>query len=270
LLTGRGGYWQQGSGDELRVRLELQIAGQEASLLQVSDGRDLWTERRLPIARNVTRIKLRQLRAELMLSDPLGDLQPGNASWVTTPPELTAQFGGLPSLLFSLQENFTFMPPQPTRLILTDPNGKQTASTPYFAVVGLWRPAKLTAQLPREHAATVADQTAESLAKIIPARLPDEVLILFGQSDLFPHRIEYRKLQTPVAAVQSGAAIPYQFSARPMVVLEFDEVQFDAPIDPGQFIYTPGDADWSDHTEVVLERLRRTQQFARRPQPSPK
>src|SRR5688500_5925724 len=39
LLTGRGSYWQQGSGDELRVRFELQIAGQEASLLQVSNNR---------------------------------------------------------------------------------------------------------------------------------------------------------------------------------------------------------------------------------------
>ena len=38
-LSGRGSYWQQGSGEDLRVRLELQITGQDSSLLQVSNGR---------------------------------------------------------------------------------------------------------------------------------------------------------------------------------------------------------------------------------------
>ena len=31
-LFGVGSYWQQGSGEELKMRLELQIAGQEATL----------------------------------------------------------------------------------------------------------------------------------------------------------------------------------------------------------------------------------------------
>ena len=47
-IYGIGSYWQQGSGAELRVRLELQIAGQEASLLQISNSRFLWIDRHLP------------------------------------------------------------------------------------------------------------------------------------------------------------------------------------------------------------------------------
>jgi hypothetical protein len=93
------------------------------------------------------------------------------------------------------------------------------------------------------------------------------VLIIVGQSDLFPYRIEYRKLQTPIAANQSGTPIPYQLSANPMVVLELTDVAFDVPIeDAGKFDYAPGDAEWTDQTATVLERLRRdrTQQLATR------
>src|SRR6266513_2122355 len=63
-LYGIGSYWQQGSGEELKVRLELQIAGQDAKLLQVSNSRFLWIDRHLPTGRTVTRFDLRQLRAD--------------------------------------------------------------------------------------------------------------------------------------------------------------------------------------------------------------
>jgi hypothetical protein len=265
LLTGRGSYWQQGSGDELRVRFELQIAGQEASLLQVSNNRFLWTERRLPVGRTVTRVKLWELRADAINNSPqLGDIQPGNASWTSTPSELIAQSGGLPSMLSSLQENFTFLPPQPMRLVLSSQTEGQTASIPYFATVGHWRKEKLAAILPPKDGETAKPDEAPQ----VPARLPEEVLIFFGQSDLFPYRLEYRKLQTPVAANQAGAAIPYQLAANPMVVLEFEEVQFDVAIDAGQFNYAPGDSDFTDQTESALQRIRqrREQQLAERAQ----
>lgn len=269
LLTGRGGYWQQGSADELRVRLELQIAGQEASLLQVSDNRFLWVERRLPVGRSVTRIKLWELRAESSLGNsPLGDIQPGNASWMTTPPELIAQSGGLPSLLYALQENFSFLPPQATRLVVRQEDGTESTSIPYYAVVGTWRKDKLAALTLANLAADDSGQSPEAIANSVPARLPQEVLIFFGQADLFPYRFEYRKLQTQVAAIKSGTAVPYELAKNPMLVFEFNEVQFDVPIAPGQFLYTPGDADWTDQTEVVLQRLRqRRDQLAGHPAP---
>ena len=91
-------------------------------------------------------------------------------------------------------------------------------------------------------------------------------MILIGQADLFPYRLEYRKLETPIAANQTDAAIPYQLSGNPMVVLEFTDIAFDVPTDAGQFNYTPGDVEWTDRTAAVLERLRhsRDQQVAER------
>jgi hypothetical protein len=259
-LYGLGSYWQKGTGDELRVRLELQIAGQEANLLQVSNSRFLWIERRLPVGLMVTRLDLRQLRADAAASESrLGEIQPGNASWTSSPPELIAYSGGLPSLLTSLNERFTFLPPQTMRLASKSETGQQTSSIPFFAVVGHWRKDKLLK--------LIASDATSNTQQSVPARLPEEVLILVGQADLFPYRLEYRKLETPPAANRAGSAAPFQLSGNPMVVLEFTDIAFDVQTDPGQFNYTPGNAEWTDRTAAVLERLRlsRDQQIAERP-----
>src|SRR6185436_18291362 len=121
-LYGVGSYWQQGSGEELKVRLELQIAGQDAKLLQVSNSRFLWIDRLLPTGRTVTRFDLRQLRADPSVSPPdLDKLDPGKANWSAIQPLLTAHSGGLPSLLAALRENFSFMSPQTMRLAIDQP-----------------------------------------------------------------------------------------------------------------------------------------------------
>jgi hypothetical protein len=132
-----------------------------------------------------------------------------------------------------------------------------------FAVVGHWKPEKLAALLTKDDANKQNQKPSDTKSakqKRIPERLPEEVLLLVGQSDLFPYRIEYRQLETPVAANKDGPPIPYQLSVHPMVVLELSDVVFDAPIAAGQFDYTPGDADWVDQTAVLLERLRRASQ----------
>ncbi len=263
-LYGLGSYWQQGMGDDLRVRLELQIAGQEAALLQVSNSRHLWVERRLPTGRTVTRLDLRQLRADAMLGGShLDAIQPGNASWASAPPELIAHSGGLPSLLAALGESFSFLPPQAMRLAAPADNSSQATSLPVWAIVGHWRTEKL-AELLSSHAE--ASDDAEAAQPSIPSRLPEEVLILVGQADLFPYRIEYRKLETPIAAIRSGMSIPYQLSANPIVMLELSDVAFDVSVETGQFDYAPGDVEWTDQTASVLQRLRQQrEQVATRP-----
>ncbi|MEX2307805.1 MAG: hypothetical protein WD738_09455 [Pirellulales bacterium] len=271
-LYGIGSYWQQGSGAELRVRLELQIAGQKASLLQISNSRFLWIDRHLPTGRSVSRIDLRQLRADPILSGTTVDeLEPGKANWSSLQPELIAHCGGLPSLLAALRESFSFLPPQAMRLAAqsTDP---QSSSIPVFAVVGHWKHEKLVAMLARNRESRVENPEPEGLnARLsalnsLPDRLPREVLLLVGQADLFPYRIEYRRLETPLATGHDAQSIPYQLSANPMVVLELTDVVFDTPIAAGQFDYAPGDADWVDQTAATLERLRhaRQQQLAAR------
>jgi hypothetical protein len=265
-LYGVGSYWQQGSGADLRVRLELQIASQEASLLQISNSRFLWIDRRLPTGRSVSRLDLRQLRADPVLGAAGADeLEPGNATWSSVQPELIAHSGGLPSMLASLSENFSFLPPQAMRLASQSPHEATSASVPVFAIVGHWKPKRLMALLSRNEAPSGESGEQElnsplSMLNSLPSRLPQEVLVIVGQADLFPYRIEYRRLETPLAASHDAPPIPYQLSAHPLVVLELTDVAFDVPIAGGQFDYAPGDADWIDQTATVLERLRRERQ----------
>ena len=94
----------------------------------------------------------------------------------------------------------------------------------------------------------------------LPDRMPQEILLLVGQADLFPYRIEYRHLETPQLTTSDGTSIPYQLSVHPMVVLELSDVVFDSQIAGGQFEYTPGNADWVDQTAAILERLRAAHQ----------
>lgn len=269
-LSGTGGYWQQTNGDDLRVRMELQLIGQEAKLLQVSNSRFLWIDQQLPAGRSVTRVDLRQLRADPLFAAANGGqpIQPGEASWSPLQPELSAHSGGLPNLLASLSESFSFLAPQAMRLALGAPSGTETTTTPVFAVVGHWRPEQLSALTAASAASAVDDttkgsQTADTAAATAPwsaslrARMPQEVLLLVGQADLFPYRVEYRHLETPAATNQNGAVIPFQISTNPMVVLELTDVAFDVPIAAGQFDYSPGDVDWVDQTAQLLERLQR-------------
>jgi hypothetical protein len=261
-LFGVGSYWQQGSGEDLKVRLELQIAGGDAQLLQVSNSRFLWIDRRLPTGRSVTRFDLRQLRADPSITPPDTDkLDPGKANWSSIQPLLLAHSGGLPSLLASLGDNFNFLPPQPMRLAMEPPVSAQPMNVPVFAIVGQWKPEKLTALITKsEDPEKENAKPKKAKPPKIPDRLPQEVLLLVGQADLFPYRIEYRQLETPVAPNTDGSPIPYQLSAHPLVVLEMSDVVFDAPIAAGQFDYTPGDANWVDQTASLIERLRRQRQ----------
>jgi len=267
-LYGVGSYWQQGSGEELKVRLELQIAGQESQLLQVCNSRHVWVDRKLPTGRHVTRIDLRQLRADPSLAAPdLNDVKPGQANWSPLQSDLIAYSGGLPSLISSLSENFSFLPPQAMRLAMTPPLTSEPTNVPVFAVVGHWRPERLSAILSRTQplvsdsdGTAVADGNPSPSSKI-PERIPREVLLLVGQSDMFPYRIEYRGLETPDAVGDDGPAIPYQLSVHPIVVLELSEIVFDAQIPPGQFDFIiPGDADIIDQTSAILDRMRQEHQ----------
>jgi hypothetical protein len=244
-LRGVGGYWQQGGSDELLVRLEMQIVGEASSLLQVGTGRFLWTDERLPTSRSITRLDLRKLRNEsARASDDFEDLESGPASWPRQPPELSLRFGGLSSLLAALGDSFAFSPPQSMRWTPNPPLDGAPESIPVFAVLGTWKPETLAAIVPKRRLPQ------------LPERIPQEVLVLFGQSDLFPYRIEFRKQlgPTPAAGEQST---PFQLSSEPLLCIEFESVSFNQTIAAGQFDYLPGDAKFDDNTAEHLEIMRR-------------
>jgi hypothetical protein len=254
-LYGAGFYWQEGRGDELKIRLELQIAGQESRLLQVSNSRFQWLDRSLPTGRTISRVDLRQLRA-VLAANKAREVRPGEASWSPAQTDITINSGGLPRLLAALSENFTFLPPQAMRLVPA--LGQEPTGAPYFAVVGHWRSEKLAALLELQQP-TVDSQQSNS-ERQIPDRLPQEVLLLVDQVDLFPFRIEYRSIETRRTGDITGRAVPYQLSTRPLVVLEFTEVAFDVPIAAGHFDYAPPHVDWVDHTATAIEKLRNQEQ----------
>jgi hypothetical protein len=249
-LFGVGSYFQQGSGEEMRVRLELLANSDETGMVQISNGRELWTDQRLPVARRITRLNLTRLRYELNRDDEdFEELRPGAATWSTFDPEFSNVYGGLPSLLASLSDQFEFLPPQAMRWTPSPPIAGLPESVPVFAVVGHWRPEILAAMLPDV-------KPGQSL----PERLPQEVLILFGQTDLFPYRIEYRPLFHPPATTPGQQVAPFQLGRNPVVMLELSEVSFDVPIAAGQFNFSPGDAEWDDRTAEAVEAMRQARQ----------
>jgi hypothetical protein len=255
-LYGIGSYWQQGVGEDLRVRLVLEIGG-GIRLSQVSNGRFFWTDRVLPTGRSVTRVDLRKLRSDPVLAAArYEEVRPGQANWSPAQNDMIAQCGGLPRLLVALRENFAFYPPQAMRLVAPEAAG--AAGVPYFAVVGRWKRERLAALMESQES-KVESQEPETVTPI-PERLPEEVLLLFGQADLFPYRIEYRRLDSSLGSTANVSQPIYQLSNRPTAVLEFSDVAFDVPISPSQFDYAPPNVDWVDHTAALIEKLRRERQ----------
>jgi hypothetical protein len=260
-LYGAGSYAQQGSGEDLKVRLELQIAGQDAQFLQVSNSRFTWIDRTLPTGRSVSRIDLRQLRADpSLMGGNLNDMKPGEASWSPSQSELISYTGGLPMLVASLKDSFDFLPPQPMRLALAPPLVAEATNLPVWAVVGHWKPAQLDMLAPRPAGSPAGKETVANQLQQLPERMPQEVLLLVGQADLFPYRLEYRRLETLPMSTNDGSPIPYQLSVHPLVVLELSDVKFDSQLPPSQFDYSPGTVDWVDQTSAILDRLRQQHQ----------
>lgn len=260
---GVGSYWQQGTGQELQVYWELQFAGPEASLLQVTNDRFFWLDRKLPTGRTVTRIDLRALRAEQRAWR--GPDDDGATTLAATFDDSAlvfgAQQGGLPGLLASLLDQFQFLPPQAMRLSITPPLSNDPRELAVFAVVGHWKPEKLAQLLGEASRESRVESQEPEIKREIPERFPQEVLLLVGQSDLLPYRVEYRRRETPAPAGNTEQIVAYQLSAAPLVVLELAEIAIDPPIAAGQFDYAPpSSVEWSDQTAILIQRLRKQRQ----------
>ena len=277
-LYGVGSYWQQGSGEELKVRLELQIAGQDAKLLQVCNSRFLWIDRQLPTGRTVTRIDLRQLRADPSLGAPnLDDIKPGEANWSSLQSG-AHRIHRRPAEACSPRSarTFTFLPPQAMRLAIAPPLSSEPTNVPVFAVVGQWKPEKLAALLSKTQAdasrrPTTAAAQAEARRKPrpSPSGCRKKCCCWSARPTCSRTASNTAGWKRPSCTGGDGPPIPYQLSAHPMVVLELTDVTFDAPIAAGQFDYTPGDADWVDQTTAILERLRQEHQAQVATRPGP-
>lgn len=246
-LAGFGGYWQQGRGENMHLRFELRVNHDNTSLLQVSDGRFIWTDQQVPAGRSITRLDLRRVRSETSRpEDDLGELLTSGIRPAMPEPELTLRTGGLPMLLKVLGDCFNFVPPQSMRWTPAQPLEGLPATIPVFAVVGRWKPEMLAFFVPAGKDATA-----------LPDRLPQEVLLLFGQADLFPYRLEFRRKVASYAANANSPLSDFALTSDPLMLLELSAVSFDSQVPAGQFDYLPGAANWVDHTSEYIEVLKK-------------
>lgn len=228
-LPGTGAYWQQGAGNQRRTRWEATtlVAGQKASLVQVFDSDELWTDRQLPSSREVTRVHLVRLSRELAASPEAAAASPAVVREC-----LQLASGGLAGMMAELLQRFDF----------DEPTSIRYGDTPALAVVGRWKPAAL-AKLAPEAAAGGA----------WPEQVPHHVLLLLGQADLFPYLIEYRGSgDAPLAASAAGRSE----AAAPLARYEMFDVQFAVQMDPDLFRYTPPEDGARDITPAVRQRMR--------------
>jgi hypothetical protein len=233
-LQGLGEYWQQGVGNQRRSRwqVQTQVAGKTANLLQVFDGRYVWTDRRLPGDRRVTRVDMVRMRRDLVTRQ-----RPLALGEEEADPQHIAQRsrGGMTQLLAELLTRFEFSEPQQVR--------RERGMV--WAVTGTWRPQELSRLWPAFAGEHPASETW-------PAQLPHHVHVEIGRDDLFPYTIEYRRPwdgqpgSDPTAAPQS-----VQTLAR----YEWFDVQFAAAMNPRLFNYSANNVDWVDETSRVLTEL---------------
>jgi len=228
-LLGSGNFWQLGAGPQRLTRWEMQtqVADKAASYVQVFDGRYLWTDRTVPSGRQIHRLDVGNLKARLR-TNPKALNESSNWEDLVRGAEFR---GGLSQMLADLLRRYHFAPPRATQL-----NGFAVE-----ALIGQWQP----------------NQFAE-LCPILgeeqnwPEQLPHHVLVLVGQSNLFPYVIEFRRSTDAELAENLSGLKP---THDPLVRYEIFEVRFADAIDGTVFQFKPGDVDWSDETSLVFDQL---------------
>ena len=231
-LPGFGKYQEQRYlGKQFsRMELVIQLTGQTSSLLQVCDGRFLWTYRKLGDEAKLTRVDVDRVMEHLGKAHATADIGQG----------MLPALGGLSQVLRGLNRSFDFTTAEPGRL------GKQ--QRPVWRLVGRWKPERLVEILPDREKAVHRGRA--DLSKL-PGHVPDRVVLMLGQEDEFPYRIEYRR-QGPEDDIK------YRGVGRALVTMEFYDVYSPDPADVDHersFTYNPGDLEYSDRTQRLLDSL---------------
>jgi hypothetical protein len=231
-MIGSGSYQEQHRDGKNLLRLELrtQLGDRLSSLVQVCDGRYLWTYRNSPSETKLFQIDLARVASALK------DAQ--------NPPEsrdlgILPGLGGLPKALHALEAAFDFSKIEQGRW------GQRKQLV--WRLTGQWKRAQLIKILPNQ-AATIESGQPADLSKL-PEPLPDQVVVLLGQEDLFPYRFEYRRELT------EKPSNPNEPTSRPLVTMDLYEVSFNVPIDATQFIYNPAGLQPIDQTQRYLDSL---------------
>jgi hypothetical protein len=233
-LLGAGRYLEvrQTAVPLIRLELKIQVAENVTSLLEVCDGRYLWTYCKVLDSESLSYIDAIRATEALQRSGagvPAGAARQGG--------KLVPGLGGLSRLLRGLGAAFQF----------TSAQQGHVGELAVWKIEGGWRPEHLLKLLPKQKD-RIEHQQPVDLTRL-PEHLPDRVLLLLGQEDLFPYRIDYCRDAPPK---KRGGETP---SARTLLTVEFFEVAFNQPIPLEQFVYNPGTGEKSDRTEEFLQSL---------------
>lgn len=225
-LIGSGMYLQHSAGEAMVTRLELkvQVAGRVGSLLQVNDGRYIWTDQQMDSQRSTSRI---DVRAVLAARDPRDPAAPDESLAVS----------GLTQLLASAEANFQF--------VLA--GEQEFDSVPVYVLAGQWRQERLQRLLGIQ--SKPDDPQPEIGLDRLAEYVPHRMLVVLRRSDLFPCVIDYQRRSRAGEGEKSAA---YES----IVWMQFYDIDTDTPIDLHAFVYAPGDIEVSDDTSRFISRDR--------------
>jgi len=221
-MAGIGRYYEVREGPIPMIHLELtiQVDAVTTTLVQVCNGTTFWTLRKLPNGEMLS--KLDAVRAITALEQVNDRLPPGQ---IYASPSM----GGLGRLMRGLNSQFDYAAPQ----------ADEVDGAPAWKLSGAWKPEVLARLLPDQKDAAVKGRPYD-LAKL-SAQLPDGVTLYLRQSDNFPLRIDYSR-----STAKTG---------RCQLSLKFGDVNFNAPIDSSQFLFTPGSLEYNDRTDEFVREL---------------
>lgn len=230
-LVGSGIYLEQrsGGGYLMRMELKIQLGDQSSSLVQVCDGRFLWTKRNVMGSEELSRIDIAKVAEGLRRAQETGRL--GETG-------ILPGLGGLPRVIRGLLATFNF----------TTVESVSRGGQPVWKLAGQWKAETLAQVLPEQKAA-IEEGKPVDLSKL-PRQLPDQVVVfLLAREAPFLFRIEYRRA-TPKTAFGSDTA-----ESKAMVTMELRDVDINVPIDHNRFTYSPGDIEFEDRTDAFLQSL---------------
>lgn len=204
----------------MKMRLKYTVVpeqGTDGEMLEVCDGKELWTvmtlpgSKALPPSKRVTHRNIQQIRAAVAAQAR----NPANSIV-----NLDLGLGGLTSLLASLQNSMEFD-------AMKEDEFEGHSRT---ILQGRWKK-ELLKDFPKDK------------DDALPAYLPDLVRLYVDSRTLFPEKVLYLK------------KIPGKKTFKSLVSLEFRDVEFDQPVDEKEFIFVPDGTDVEDVTKQYLERL---------------
>ena len=190
--------------------------GAKGQMMEVCDGKDLWTMQVLPESFRVTHRNVQQIMAAAMTA------QQNNIPESTVRVELG--LGGIAALLASLERTMNFDG------MKSDDSGDH----PRTIVQGHWKP-KFQQQFTKEK---------KDGEDVLQPFIPDRVRIYVNSTTLFPEQILYLK------------KVPRKRSFKPLVSLEFTNVQFDGPVNDDTFVFVPPDGiNVEEVTQQYIDRM---------------